>query len=108
VKVTCIRQGEPYRLKTDGPAFDAFRQACIDTWDRAPVEAGSGGSLPLVAALADAYPEMALLLTGVDDPDSKAHSENESVHLTELLNCCVNEAILLGYLADGGGDEWTP
>lgn len=106
VTVTQLRQGEPYRIKTDGQAFDAFRRACLHTWDRPPVEAGSGGSLPLVAALAEAYPEMALLLTGVDDPDSKAHSENESVHLGELLNCCVNEAILLGYLAEGGGDEW--
>ncbi|MGH3399103.1 MAG: dipeptidase, partial [Streptosporangiaceae bacterium] len=105
VKVTRLRHGEPYSVKTDGQAFDAFRRACTDTWNREPVEAGSGGSLPLVAALADAYPEMALLLTGVDDPDSKAHSENESVHLGELLNCCVNEAILLGYLAEGGGAE---
>jgi hypothetical protein len=42
---------------------------------------------------------MALLLTGVDDPDSQAHSENESVPLGELQQCCVNEALLLGYLA---------
>ena len=63
------------------------------------MEAGSGGSLPLAAAIADAYPDMALLLTGIDDPDSKAHSENESVDLSELKKCCVNEAILLGYIA---------
>jgi hypothetical protein len=86
-------------IDASGPAFDAFRRACADTWGCAPVEAGSGGSLPLVAALAEAYPDMALLLTGVDDPDSKAHSENESVHLGELRQCCVNEALLLGYLA---------
>jgi hypothetical protein len=42
---------------------------------------------------------MALLLTGVDDPESNAHSENESVHLGELQKCCMNEALLLGYLA---------
>jgi acetylornithine deacetylase/succinyl-diaminopimelate desuccinylase-like protein len=108
VKVTRLRQGEPFRIKTDGQAFDAFRRACAETWGREPVEAGSGGSLPLVAALAEAYPEMALLLTGVDDPDSKAHSENESVHLGELLNCCVNEATLLGYLAEGTGEDWGP
>jgi hypothetical protein len=42
---------------------------------------------------------MALLLTGVEDPESNTHSENESVHLGELKNCCVNEATLLAHLA---------
>jgi cysteinylglycine-S-conjugate dipeptidase len=99
VTVTLDHQGEPYHIDASGTAFDAFRRSCADTWNCAPVEPGSGGSLPLVAALAEAYPNMALLLTGVDDPESKAHSENESVHLGELQKCCVNEAILLGYLA---------
>jgi acetylornithine deacetylase/succinyl-diaminopimelate desuccinylase-like protein len=99
VTVTRDHQGEPYHIDASGGAFDAFRRACADTWGCAPVEAGSGGSLPLVAALAEAYPDMAQLLTGVDDPESKAHSENESVHLAELKQCCVNEALLLGYLA---------
>jgi acetylornithine deacetylase/succinyl-diaminopimelate desuccinylase-like protein len=99
VIVTKRHLGQPYRIDASGPVFDAFRRACVDTWNVAPVEAGSGGSLPLVAALADVYPDMALLLTGVDDPDSKAHSENESVHLGELRKCCVNEATLLGYIA---------
>jgi acetylornithine deacetylase/succinyl-diaminopimelate desuccinylase-like protein len=97
--VTKERVGEPHRIDASGPVFDAFRRACIDTWDCAPVEPGSGGSLPLVAALADDYPDMALLLTGIDDPDSRAHSENESVHLDELKKCLVNEAVLLGYIA---------
>jgi acetylornithine deacetylase/succinyl-diaminopimelate desuccinylase-like protein len=101
VTVTRDHKGQPHRIDASGPAFDAFRRACADTWGCAPVEAGSGGSLPLVAALADAYPDMSLLLTGVDDPESKAHSENESVHLSELKQCCVNEALLLGYLARG-------
>ncbi len=99
VTVTERHLGQPYRIDASGPVFDAFRRSCADTWNLPPVEAGSGGSLPLVAALADAYPDMALLLTGIDDPDSKAHSENESVHLGELKKCCVNEAILLGYIA---------
>ena len=45
------------------------------------------------------FPDAELLLTGVSDPDSRAHCENESVHLEDLKNCCLNEAILLGYLA---------
>jgi len=99
VTVTEQHLGQPYQIDASGPVFDAFRRSCIDTWNCAPVEAGSGGSLPLAAALADACPDMALLLTGIDDPDSKAHSENESVDLGELKKCCVNEAILLGYIA---------
>lgn len=101
VTVTRDHQGEPFAVDTSGPVFEAFRRSCLDTWGCLPVEAGSGGSLPLVSALAGMYPGMALLLTGVDDPDSRAHSENESVHLGELRQCCVNEALLLGYLADG-------
>lgn len=99
VTVTEQHLGQPYRIDASGPVFDAFRHSCADTWNCAPVEAGSGGSLPLAAALADAYPDMALLLTGIDDPDSKAHSENESIDLGELEKCCINEAILLGYIA---------
>jgi acetylornithine deacetylase/succinyl-diaminopimelate desuccinylase-like protein len=101
VEVVVVRdhKGQPHQIDASGPAFDAFRRACTDTWGCLPVECGSGGSLPLAAAHAETYPEMALLLTGVDDPESKAHSENESVHLGELQNCCVNEALLLGYLA---------
>jgi acetylornithine deacetylase/succinyl-diaminopimelate desuccinylase-like protein len=97
--VTKHRLGEPHRIDASGPVFDAFRRACVDTWNLAPVEPGSGGSLPLVAALADDYPDMAVLLTGIDDPDSRAHSENESVHLDELKRCLLNEAMLLGYIA---------
>ena len=99
VTVTPDHQSQPHLVNASGPAFEAFRRACTNTWGRAPVEAGSGGSLPLVGALAESYPDMALLLTGVDDPESKAHAENESVHLGELQKCCVNEALLLGYLA---------
>lgn len=99
VKVTLQHQGDPYHINASGPAFDAFRRSCADTWNRPPLELGSGGSLPLIAALTEAYPEMAVLLAGVDDAESKAHSENESVHLGELKKCCVNEALLLGCLA---------
>jgi cysteinylglycine-S-conjugate dipeptidase len=99
VTVRRSHEAKPYRLDASGPAFDAFRRACKDTWGRAPLKPGSGGSLPAAAALAAAYPDTELLLTGVEDLESNAHSENESVHLDELRNCCVNEAMLLGHLA---------
>jgi acetylornithine deacetylase/succinyl-diaminopimelate desuccinylase-like protein len=99
IKIELRVAGAPHQIDTSGSAYDAFRLACSQTWGCLPVEAGTGGSLPPVAALADAYPDMALLLTGVEDPESNAHGENESVHLDELRQCCVNEALLLGHLA---------
>jgi acetylornithine deacetylase/succinyl-diaminopimelate desuccinylase-like protein len=99
VKVSFLNEGNPYLIDATGVAFDAFTAACQETWGCAPVNAGSGGSLPMVAELARAFPHAQLLLTGVADPESRAHSENESVHLGELLNCCVSEAILLDRLA---------
>ncbi len=100
VTVRFSNEGAPHLIDASGGAFDAFRQACSHTSTGcAPVTAGSGGGLPLVAALADTFPGAELLLTGVADPESRAHSENESVHLAELRNCCLNEAILLGELA---------
>jgi acetylornithine deacetylase/succinyl-diaminopimelate desuccinylase-like protein len=99
VTVTFLKEGAPHLVDPSGGAFEAFRQACSHIWGCAPVEAGSGGSLPLVAALAETFPRAELLLTGIADPESRAHGENESVHLAELMNCCVNEAMLLGKLA---------
>ena len=97
--VRFLNEGAPYLIDASGAAFNAFRQACSHTWGCTPVNAGSGGGLPLVAALADTFPNAELLLTGVADPESRAHCENESVHLGELKKCCLNEAILIGELA---------
>ncbi len=99
VRVRLCRAGEPYRIDASGPAYEAFRWACAGTWGRSPVQPGTGGSLPPVSAMAAAFPAMALLLTGVEDPESRVHSENESVHLGELRKYCTSEALLLGRLA---------
>lgn len=99
VTVKPYREGKPHRVDASGRPFEAFRRACTDTWGRPPMEPGSGGSLPVAAALAGAFPDTALLLTGVEDFESNTHSENESVHLGELKKCCVNEAMLLAHLA---------
>ena len=98
--------GAPYRVDARGPAFDAFRKACQGAWGGPPVDIGAGGSIPFVPALASAYPEAALLLTGVEDPEGNAHSENESLHLGEFERACLAEALFLGYLA-GSADPPT-
>ena len=55
----------------------------------------------LVSALALHYPDAAILVTGVEDPDGRAHGANESVHLGELEKVVLAEALLLDRLASG-------
>jgi acetylornithine deacetylase/succinyl-diaminopimelate desuccinylase-like protein len=99
VSVTRGAGGRPFQLKADGPAFDAARRAFKEVWGTDPVEMGTGGSIPLVAALADRYPDAQVLLTGAADPDCRAHSENESVDLGELERSAAGEALFLHHLA---------
>lgn len=96
-RVTVRRGGEgrPYALNADGPIYDAARDAMTEAWGRKPVHMGVGGSIPLVAAFADTYPDAAILLTGVEDPDTRAHGENESLHLSEFAKAIQAEALLI-------------
>ena len=41
------------------------------------------------------FPDAAILVTGVEDPDTRAHGANESLHLGEFERVCVAEAVLL-------------
>jgi acetylornithine deacetylase/succinyl-diaminopimelate desuccinylase-like protein len=62
------------------------------------VEMGVGGSIPFVAAFAERFPEAAILVTGVEDPDTRAHGANESLHLGDWEKACLAEAIFLARL----------
>ena len=100
VDVTGVDFGEPFAIDAVGPAFDAARSAFAEAWDgTAPVDTGVGGSIPFIAQFAEAYPNAAILVTGVEDPDTRAHGANESLHLGEFARVCLAEALLLDRLA---------
>ena len=92
--------GEPTQIDATGPAYDAARAAFRDAWDGVePVDMGVGGSIPFIAAFRDAFPEASVLVTGVEDPDTRAHGANEGLHLAEFEKVCLAEALLLHNLA---------
>lgn len=99
VTVTDGELGKPFRAPADSPAMQAARRAFADAWGTEPVDIGLGGSIPFIADLLDVFPEAAILVTGVEDPDSRAHGANESVHLAELEKVVLAEALLLTRLA---------
>ena len=98
VEVTLDDRGLGFAADAQGPIYDEARAAFADAWGVQPVDIGVGGSIPFVAAFAEKFPDAAILVTGVEDPDTRAHGANESLHLEEFEKVCIAEAVLLARL----------
>ena len=95
-----VDTGEPTRIDATGPAYDAARDAFTEAWDGVrPIDMGVGGSIPFIAEFLESFPEASVLVTGVEDPDTRAHGANEGLHLAEFERVCLAEALLLVKLA---------
>ncbi|MDQ2815746.1 MAG: dipeptidase [Actinomycetota bacterium] len=93
---TVVDAGEPTTLPTAGPAYAAARSALAEAWGgTAPVDMGTGGSIPFIAEFQETFPEASILVTGVEDPDTRAHGPNEGLHLPEFERAVLAEALLL-------------
>ena len=94
--VTVVDAGEPTVLPTTGPAYAAARSALAEAWDgTAPVDMGTGGSIPFIAEFQETFPGATILVTGVEDPDTRAHGPNEGLYLPEFERAVLAEALLL-------------
>ncbi|WP_353809878.1 dipeptidase [Agromyces sp. SYSU T00194] len=98
VDIDDVVTGDPFLVDTDGWAVDAIMGAMADTWPQAPVQTGIGGSIPFIADLTRVFPDAQILVTGVEDPDSRAHSPNESLHLGAFKRAVLTEALFLARL----------
>ena len=97
-----VDTGEAFLVDTSGWAVAETRAAMTEGWGREPVEIGVGGSIPFIAELVDEFPEAQILVTGVEDPDSRAHSPNESLHLGVFKRALLSEALFLARLESRG------
>ncbi len=95
--------GQPYVIDATGPVYDAARSAFRQAWGTDAIDMGMGGSIPFIAQFAAAFPDATILVTGVEDPGTQAHSVNESLHLGVLERAAVTEALLLEQLGTVAG-----
>ncbi len=102
VDIDDVDQGDPFLVDTSGWAVAEVKQAMADAWGVDPVETGIGGSIPFISDLVEMFPAAQILVTGVEDPDSRAHSPNESLHLGVFRRAVLTEATLLSRLNSRG------
>jgi acetylornithine deacetylase/succinyl-diaminopimelate desuccinylase-like protein len=67
--------------------------------------AGSGGSIPIVSALAGALPDVEALLVGTCDGHANIHAPNERVLLSEFESAVLAEAAFFGLYAQRASGE---
>jgi acetylornithine deacetylase/succinyl-diaminopimelate desuccinylase-like protein len=95
-----VDTGQAFLVDTSGWAVAETRAAMEAAWGVPPVEIGVGGSIPFIAELVEEFPSAQILVTGVEDPDSRAHSPNESLHLGVFQRALLAEALFLARLND--------
>ena len=101
LEIDDVNLGDPFLVDTSGWAVGEVRKAMADAWGRDPVDTGIGGSIPFISDLAEVFPDAQILVTGVEDPDSRAHSPNESLHLGVFKRAVLTEALFLARLNAG-------
>ncbi|UXM89925.1 dipeptidase [Paenarthrobacter sp. JL.01a] len=104
VTFTPGERGNAFATDTTSGAAKLALWALEESWGVKPVEMGIGGSIPFIADLTEMYPDVQILVTGVEDPDSRAHSANESLHIGDFRHAVLAEALMLARLnAEGLG-----
>ena len=83
------------RVKPGNHGTADVRAAFREGYGVEPVDTGVGGSIPFISDLVRENPGAQILVTGVEDPHSRAHSPNESLHLETFGKALVSEALLL-------------
>jgi cysteinylglycine-S-conjugate dipeptidase len=91
--------GNGFAAATKGPAYVAARAAWSAAWGRDVMLAGSGGSIPIVSALAQALPDAEALLVGTTDGFANIHGPDERLLLSEFEKATVAEADFFGRYA---------
>ena len=90
--------GDPFLVDTSGWAVDLARTTLAEGYGVTPVDVGVGGSIPFISDLVQRFPGAQILVTGVEDPHTRAHSPNESLHLDTFRHAVLAEALLLDEL----------
>ncbi len=105
VEISDVDSGDGFLVDTGGWAVRLMKGAMADGWGKDAVETGIGGSIPFISDLAREFPEAQILVTGVEDPDTRAHSPNESQHLGVFRRAILAEALFLARLNGGTVQE---
>ena len=101
IEIVARESGPSYVADLENPVVELLSEALEEAWESPSVAIGQGGSIPFIAEFERVFPDAVVVVTGVEDPATNAHSEDESQSLKVLRNATLAEALLLKNLAEG-------
>ncbi|QWW20427.1 M20/M25/M40 family metallo-hydrolase [Schaalia sp. 19OD2882] len=92
--------GPAYQADMDAPATHLLHEVLTEAWGVPSVNIGVGGSIPFISQFQQTFPGASVVVTGVEDPLTNAHSEDESQSVPDLRCAILAEALYLARLAE--------
>ncbi len=105
VKVEVKAKADWWITDPSGEAFEAAERALASGFGRDSVYIGCGGSIPFVEPFAKVLGGVPALLVGLEDPICNAHSENESLLLSDFRKAVVSVVYLYDELSRLGSSK---
>ena len=87
--------GPSYQADLDSAAATIAHRALSEAWGVPSVNIGVGGSIPFISDFQHQFPGAEVIVTGVEDPATNAHAQDESQHLGDLKCAILAEAMML-------------
>ena len=103
VKIEPETPSQWWRTDTRGTTFEAALKSLEKGYGKKAVVVGGGGSIPFVQTITDALSNAPALLFGVGDPYTAAHSENESLLISDWEKGCRSLIFLFSELSELNG-----
>jgi cysteinylglycine-S-conjugate dipeptidase len=99
VSFSAVEKGPGFVGTTNHPHAALFAQCAEEVFGNPLRYQGVGGAIPFISLLSEVFPDAAVLVTGVEDPESRAHGTNESVDLGMLRRTGLTEALFFARLS---------
>jgi len=90
--ITSDEGANAWSTPTDHPFFQRMLQALDRGFGKTPRIIGCGASIPGAPLFTEAFGDIPILLTGLEDHQSNAHGENESLDLDDFRKAILSEA----------------
>lgn len=87
--------GPSYQADLESRAARIAHECLSRAWGVDSVNIGVGGSIPFISDFQREFPHAQVIVTGVEDPATNAHSEDESQDLRSLRNAILAQALML-------------